>query len=538
MFEAEPILPALLGLDLTRGGLADVSAEGERRHRERLTELAARARAIDPEGLDAEDRTTRAVLLSLAEAGTDQIDSLMAEFTVTDLFIGPAAGLLTALPMLPVPDEAAGRVHLDRLAAIPAYLEQALARHRAGVAGGRTPVRPLVDAAVAHLDRYLGAPETDPLLRQPAPSQAFAAERERLLADVVRPAFAAYRDALATEIAPHGRPAEKPGVCWLPGGERIYALLARKHTSTDRTPDDLHATGLDLIAKLGEEYAEIGSRVFGTADLAEIFERLRNDPALRWESPEEMLDSARKAVARAEAVAPRWFGRVPTQACVVEAVPPADEPGAPLAYYIRPTADGSRPGTYFANTYRATERLRHPAEATAFHEAVPGHHFQISIAQGLTHLPLLRQIGDFNAYIEGWGLYSERLAHEMGLYSDDVALLGMLSMDSMRAGRLVVDTGLHAKGWTRQQAVDFLMENTPMSEVDIRNEVDRYIAYPGQALAYMVGRLEIQRVRAAAERAMGDRFDLKAFHDLVLGSGALPLSVLDDVVTAWAAGTK
>jgi uncharacterized protein (DUF885 family) len=200
-----------------------------------------------------------------------------------------------------------------------------------------------------------------------------------------------------------------------------------------------------------------------------------------------------------------------------------------------PSSDGTRPGTYFANVHAATVRPRYVAEAIAFHEAIPGHHLQLSTALGLEDLPLLRRIGDFNAYVEGWGLYAERLAHEMGLYSDDVALLGMLTMDSMRAGRLVVDTGLHALGWSRRQAVDYLVENTPMAKVEIEAEIDRYITYPGQALSYMVGRLEILRIREAAEKALGERFDIKEFHDLVLGGGALPLSVLDAVVAEWVA---
>jgi uncharacterized protein (DUF885 family) len=216
-------------------------------------------------------------------------------------------------------------------------------------------------------------------------------------------------------------------------------------------------------------------------------------------------------------------------------VPADDAPGAPGAYYMPPAMDGTRPGTYFANTYRATERHRHISEATAFHEAVPGHHFQITIAQELTDLPLLRRLAPITAYEEGWGLYSERLADEMGLYSDPVARLGMLNEDSMRAARLVVDTGLHAQGWSRQQAVDYMRTATPMAQVEIESEVDRYIADPGQALAYMVGRLEIQRIRADAARTLGDRFDIRGFHDTVLGGGPLPLTVLSDVVAEWAA---
>lgn len=535
LFDAEPLWPAVLGLESDRDGLGDLGEEAEAAYRDRLDGFVRRAEEIDPAGLSAEDRVTRDVLLSQARANLDRLDTHLVEFTISDIFVAPAVGLLTILPMVGVPDDEQGRRHLGRLAAIPRYLEQAADRHRAGVAAGRVPVEHLVRAAIAHLDRYLAAPDADPLLRQPAPSAEFAAERERVLAEVVRPAFAAYRDALATDIAPHGRPPEKPGVCWLPDGERIYASLARTHTTTDRTPDELHETGLRIIGELAAEYREIGARVFGTDDLAEIFRRLRTDPELRWGSAEELLDTARSAISRAEEAAPRWFGRIPPHKWVVEPVPAAEAPGGPAAFYLQPSVDGSRPGIYFANTHEVTERFRHAAEVTAFHEAIPGHHFQLSTALTLTELPLLRRIGDFNAYAEGWGLYSERLAAEMGLYSDDVALLGMLTMDSMRAGRLVVDTGLHAKGWSRQQAVDYLREHTPMPQVEIESEVDRYIAYPGQALAYMVGRLEIQRVRARAEQALGERFDIRAFHDLVLGGGALPLSVLEAVVDEWIA---
>ncbi|WP_158887267.1 DUF885 domain-containing protein [Amycolatopsis anabasis] len=538
MFDAEPLWPAILGIDPLRPGLGDLSEDAERDHRAKLTALAARARALDPAGLTGEDRTTREVLLSQLQGHLDRLDSHAVEFTVSDLFVAPAVGLLTVLPRITVTGAEQGAVQLDRLAAIPAYLRQALDRHRAGVAAGRVPVARLVRAAIEHLDRYLANPSADPLIRQPMPDDDFTARRAALLDEVVRPGFAAYQDALAAEIEPHGRPEDRPGVCWLPDGERIYTLLARTHTTTERTPEELHETGLELIDGLAREYAEIGARVFGTAELPEIFDRLRTDPALRWKNADELLAGARAAITRAEEAAPRWFGRIPPQPWVVEPVPEAEAPGGPAAYYLWPSADGKRPGTYFANTYEVTERFRHTAEVTAFHEAIPGHHFQLSTALGLDDLPLLRRIGDFNAYSEGWGLYSERLAHEMGLYSDDVSLLGMLTMDSMRAGRLVVDTGLHAKGWSRRQAVDYLREHTPMPRVEIESEIDRYISYPGQALSYMVGRLEIQRIRARAEEILDSRFDVRDFHDVVLGGGALPLSVLDGVVTEWAAGQE
>ncbi|WP_197322056.1 DUF885 family protein [Saccharomonospora sp. NB11] len=532
-FDIEPLQPVLLGLDPTRVGLGDVSEAAEREHRAALQRLVERAEALDVSERSDEDRVTRDVIVSQARSRIEQLDTKSVEFTITDFFVGPAASLLTLLPMVGVATPEQGRAHLDRLAAIPDYLDQVLQRHRAGLAAGRTPVAHLVRASVEHLDRYLAAPTDDPLLRQTPPDEEFTARRDALLADVVRPAFARYRDALRAEFVDRGRPEDRPGVCHLPEGDAVYAALARVHTTTERSPEELHATGLDCIERLAEEYAVLGRRVFGTEDVQEIFERLRTDPALRWSGAEELLDTARAAITRAEREAPNWFGRIPPQPWVVEAVPAAEAPGAPAAYYLQPSVDGARPGTYFANTHQATERFRHTSEVTAFHEVIPGHHFQISTALNLTDLPLLRRISDVNAYIEGWGLYTERLADEMGLYSDDVARLGMLSMDSVRAGRLVVDTGLHAKGWSRQQAIDFLERNTPMAGVEIVAEVDRYIAYPGQALSYMVGRLELQRLRAEAEQALGSRFDIRAFHDLVLGGGALPMTVLGDVVRTW-----
>lgn len=533
-FRADPMYASVLGVPGHGRELADRSAAAEDSLRTAVQDVSARMSAVDPDGLTADDAVTRAMVIHHAGQMLDELSARQVEFTVSDLFVAPAAELIMTLPMLTLPTEDAQQDYLARLRAIPAYLETVADRHRAGVAAGRAPVERLVRNAIAHLDRYLADTENDPLARQEVPA-AFAAEREEVLASVVRPAFAAYQRVLADELVQHGRPDDKVGVCHLPGGDEVYRALARVHTTTDRTPDDLHQTGLDIIERLTEEYAELGSRVFGTRDRTEIFARMTTDPAMRWRDADELLESARETVGRAEAAVSGWFGRLASSQCKIEPVPPADAPGAPAAFYLWPSMDGQRPGIYFANTDRAEERDKFVSEVMAFHEAVPGHHFQITIAQELTHLPLFRRVTNPNAYAEGWGLYTERLAEEMGLYSSDLYRLGMLAMDSMRAGRLVVDTGMHAKGWSREQAVDYLRENTPMSNLDINNEIDRYIAYPGQALSYMVGRLEIQRIRAAAESTLADRFDIRAFHDVVLGNGSLPLAVLAEVVNDWVA---
>ena len=454
------------------------------------------------------------------------LDARAVEYTVTDLFFAPAAELLAMLPMVKLPDAGRAAAYESRLAAVPGYLADVADRHRAGIAAGRVPVARLVAAAVAQLDRYLADPAGDPFRIE-------GAAVEPVLAAAVRPAFARYRDVLAEEVAPHGRPDERPGVCWLPGGEEAYAAQVRRHTSTDRTPEDLHRTGLELVAGLKAEITELAGRTLGVTDFADLPATMREHPALRWRDAEEMLAAARETIVRAEAAAPRWFGRLPGQPCLVEPVPPAAGPGSPAAYYLPPSLDGTRRGTYYANTYRAPERDRAGAEAIAFHEAVPGHHLQLSVAQELGELPMLRRVGQLTAYAEGWGLYAERLADEMGLYSGEIARLGMLSVDSRRTARLVVDTGMHAFGWSRDRAVDYLRENTTRPMVEITGDVDRFVAAPGQALAYTVGRLEIERIRASAERDLGACFDLRAFHDVVLGSGALPLSALADLVAGW-----
>ncbi|MGW1204580.1 DUF885 domain-containing protein [Streptomyces cyaneofuscatus] len=511
--------------------LSDHDEAAEAGLRDRASRIAAAASALDPAG---PDRVTRAVVVQQATAVVDRIDARLVEHTMADYLLSPVARLLTMLPLarpIGVDEESD---YLARLAAIPRYLADVAGRHRTGVATGRLPVAERARYAVSRLDAYLADPAGDPF-RRPVLSGARGAERDRLLESVVRPAFAAYREVLHTEIAPHGRSPEHVGLCRLPDGEANYAALVRQHTTTGHTPDQLHRIGLDLIGQLADEYVEIGSRVFGARTVAEVHQRLRTDPALRWSGAGELLRSARSAVERAEKAASDWFGRQPSHDCVVEPTPEADAPNAAAAWYSPAALDGSRPGTFLVNTYRATERDRYVSEALTFHEAVPGHHFQVTIAQELAELPQLRRLVLINAYSEGWGLYAERLADEMGLYSDDIARLGMLAMDSTRAARLVVDTGVHAFGWSRSQVVEYLRANTVMAEVEVQSETDRYIEMPGQALSYMVGRLEIQRIRARARRELGAAFDIRAFHDLVLGAGALPMAVLDEVVTGWTA---
>jgi uncharacterized protein (DUF885 family) len=519
--EEDPPEATLSGIPGHDHHLRDLSEAADERFRARALDIAAEAERLSPS-------VTRSVVLQQAHALVDKIDSRLLDHVVADFITSPAIKLLSFVPRVVPLDEQGERAYLSRIAEIPAYLEALADRNRAGIQAGRTPVARPVRTAIAHIDRYLAEPVD--VFTNPKLTGERSAERDRVVAEGVRPAFAKYRDVLENDVLPHARPDERPGLYWLPGGQEAYAGLVRFHTTTDVTPEQLHQTGLDIIAALADEYATIGAKVFGLNSATEVMERLRTDHSLRWRSEDEALTHARVTIERAEAVAPKWFGRLPSKRCTVEPVPPAEGPNAAGAYYSQPALDGSREGTYFLNTYRVEERDRYVAESVAFHEAVPGHHFQLALAQELTHLHLLRRVVSITAYSEGWALYTERLADEMGLYSDDLARLGMLAEDSMRAARLVVDTGLHAFGWTRQQVVDYLRANTVMSEVEVQSETDRYIEDAGQALAYMVGRLEIQRLRAHAERVLGDAFDIREFHDLVLCGGPLPLAVLDEVV--------
>ena len=534
-----PLLATLDGFRDHDDRLSDHSEAGDAAAVATWNDILARTRALDPAALSAGDRVTCAVIRTHAQAAVDRLEARGVEFTVTAYQVAPAAGLLVAMPMIGITDPAHAAAYLTRLRGIPAMLHTVADRHRAGVAAGRLPVRRLVEAAIEHLDRHLAGRDTKPLRRPHPPadsavdSAAFAADRDRLIDDVVRPAFATYRTVLAEEIAPHGRPDEHAGLCRLPGGEEIYEHMVRAYTTVARSAEELHRTGLELIERLAGEYRAIGGRLFGPIEVPELFRRMREDPALRWRDGDEILNTARAAVARAEAAAPQWFGRLPLGRCTVRAVPDDDAPDAPTGNYLRAALDGSRAAIYFANTHKPRERDRYTGEAIAFHEVVPGHHLQVGLAQELPDLPPMRRVIPIDAFAEGWGLYAERLADEMGLYSDDLARLGMLACDSTRAARLVADTGIHALGWSRQRAVDFFRTHTPMPPVDIEREINRYIADPGQALAYMVGRLEIERIRRRAQAALGERFDIRAFHDTVLANGEIPLDALADVVDGW-----
>ena len=412
LFEADPLRASLLGFHDRDAELPDLSDDAERALAGRLRELAAAAGRVDRDRLDRGDRLTADVVRVVAADGADVADTRRPEWQITDLWEGPAAAVLLYLPMVSLSEPAHADAYVQRLRSLDTYLGTAAERHLDGVEAGRLPVARLVRAAVEQVDNYLAAPDLDPLRGVEPPAGWDGADRfgrklDEVLADVVRPAFGRYRVRLADALEPLSRSDEHVGLCWLPDGDGLYRTLARTHTTTSRTPEDLHAAGLDLVARLAEEYAELGTRMFGLSDPAEVMRRLRDDPTLRCANAEEMLEEARRAVTRAEAAAPLWFARLPGQPCAVRAVPAAEAARAPLAYYMPASLDGSRPGTYWQNTRDPTGQSWHTLQFTAYHEAVPGHHFQNALAQAMPEAPLLRRIVEFDAFDEGWALYSE-----------------------------------------------------------------------------------------------------------------------------------
>jgi uncharacterized protein (DUF885 family) len=536
--EHSPTSALMLGDHRYDERFEDYSRSAEDTDIARLRDFAARAEAIDPAGLTPDEAISREVLMFEASAGADLEETRQAELAANHT-IGIQAMFPVMIGQFPLVAADHAYAMVSKYAAMGRAVRQAAQRLKEGVANGRTPMRSTVERTVAQLDAYLASDPADDVylgLRTPAAfSETEATDWRTEMADTVtehlRPAWATYREVLAEEVIPAGRPDSKPGVCYLADGEELYRRAIRRHTSVDLRPEEIHQIGLDQIAKLADEYRELGSVVLGTTDLDEIFTRLREDESLHFKDGPSIVAASEAALDKAKGAMGDWFGRLPKADCVVR-----ETPTGPTAFYYRPAADGSRPGTFFINTADPTRWHTFEIESMAYHEGIPGHHLQLAISGELEAVPEFRKHARITAYAEGWGLYTERLADEMGLYSGPLERIGMLSADSMRAGRLVVDTGIHAMGWSRQQAIDYFVANSPMTLATIEGEVDRYIGMPGQALAYMIGRLEIMKYRRKARKAMGDRFDIKGFHDTVLGSGLVPLPTLERMVREWAAG--
>ena len=378
--------------------------------------------------------------------------------------------------------------------------------------------------------------------------EADAATKERLLAEgraaltgPWRRGYEGVLTALGEVGAQAGAMPDNAGGVWrLPEGEAFYNARLQLSTTTDLTADQIHEIGLAEVARLQGEMQTIMTRVGFTGSLQEMFAYLKTDPRFQYpntpEGKEQYLTDARAFVAQVMAAAPQWFSDLPESALEVRAVEPWREATASIAFYNSPAPDGSRPGIYYVNLSDMTQVLKPQIEGISYHEGAPGHHFQIAWAQEMEGLPRFRRFGGYGAYAEGWGLYAERLGKEMGFYEDPYSDFGRLSTELWRAVRLVTDTGLHAKRWSREQAIDYFRRNSLLSERDIVKEVERYLTNPGQATSYKIGELKIMELRARAQAALGDRFDIRNFHAVVLGSGSVPLDVLEDQVDAWIEG--
>lgn len=535
LMDASPFDATVFGVRGWDAEVPDLSEAAEAETDRRLAALERRLAEVDAAQLGPQDRITLAMLARGLADRRAELAARWPEFTVSATMSGIQTAVLGLVPKvtLATPEQAAD--YLERCAKLAGCLDQAGDRLRAGLETGRTPPALGVRAAVRQLDAYLAAPVADDPLLTPEPPAGTDPTRFRdrlgeVVAASVRPAMARYRDLLADQVLERARPDDRCGLAYVPGGEAVYLAAVAHHTTTDRDPAELHQLGLDLVAALAEEYRALGERVLGTADMDQVLARLRDDPALRFTSAAEILQSGRDALERAVAALPAIVGRVPAAPCRVDEMSAYEAKDAVLGYYQPPAADGSHPGVHWLNTSAPETRTRYEYEVLAFHESVPGHHLQFALAQELEELPRFRRFGYVTAFSEGWALYTERLADELGLYSGDLERFGMLSFDSWRACRLVVDTGLHQLGWSRDQAIDYLLANSALTRVNIENEVDRYVADPGQALAYMVGRLELVRLRERTKARLGGGFDLRAFHDLVLGTGGVPLSVLAEAV--------
>lgn len=367
----------------------------------------------------------------------------------------------------------------------------------------------------------------------PAESQLFSDTLLKSLNEDMKPALQRYLAFLEADILPNARDEAHSGVGGLPFGKACYQARVEHFTTLSKTADEHHQIGLTEIKRINQQMAELGQKLFGAKDLAETLVKLRTDKTLYFDSAEELETKAAAALAKAKAAIPQWFGILPKAKCVVQRIPDYEAPFTTIAYYRQPAPDGSKPGEYFINVYEPQTRPRYELEALSFHEAIPGHHLQIAIAQERPAMPaFLRHIG-MTAFVEGWALYTEQLADEMGLYTGDIDRMGMLSYEAWRASRLVVDTGLHAMGWSRERAKAFMLAHTALAANNVDNEVDRYIVWPGQALAYKTGQMEIWKLRREAEAALGAGFDIKAFHAVVLEQGAVSLPILRRRVEAW-----
>ena len=519
-------------------------ADLERRDRFRRG-LLARLRAIDGASLSEEDRVNRDMLArELEEAVADH------GFGGYRMPWNADSGFHTALPQLPdqMPFATVGDYerYIARLLAMPAYVRQQVALLREGVRAGFTVPRAVLDGFDATIRAHVVDDPSRSVFHAPfdaLPASVAERDRRRLRAEgaaAVRDgAVAAYRELLSfyeKEYLPGAR--ATIGASELPRGREYYAFLVKSYTTLDVTPEEVHGVGLSEVARIRAEMDGVMRKTGFAGDFPAFLAFLRTDPRFYAKTPEELLMRASRIAKRADGKLPALFLRLPRLPYGVEPVPAHLAPKYTAGRYVEPPLGGTRAGIYWVNTHALESRPLYALPALTLHEAVPGHHLQIALQREMTGVPPFRRASGVGAYVEGWALYAERLGLEAGLYDDPYDDFGRLTYEMWRACRLVVDTGIHAKGWTRAQAIDFMASNTALSLHEVTTEIDRYISWPGQALGYKMGELKIRELRAFAEKELGPRFDLRAFHDAVLASGPVPLDVLDRLVRARVAALR
>ena len=537
ILELNPTTATLYGDERYADRLEDPGPRGRARSRALMTRTATDAAAIATDGLPTEDRITRDMLKVIADLQIEEDDQSLHQLRVVDQMGGPQQLLPQLTQFQPAENPERLEAFISRLHAYPAYMAANAQILRDGLASGLTAPRIVAERTIAQIERMLEVPIESAIVASMV-KVAHEADRERIreiVRDVVHPADVAFLDALRGDYLAATR--EEPGLWSAPNGEQLYRTAIRSWTTLELDPETVHQTGLDELEAIEDERRAIARAEGYGDDSAAYRSHLDADPANQPATKEALVERAADDIERAMAAAPRYFGVLPKAPCEVRPVEAYKEKDAPFAYYYPPTPDGSRPGIYYVNGYDLPSRTYTKLATTTYHEAVPGHHFQITLEMENPHLITFRRLGARmagGAYVEGWGLYSERLADEMGLFRDEAERFGMLDAQAWRAARLVVDTGLHALRWPRQRSIDFLKQ-AGLSETDAVIETDRYICWPGQALTYKIGQREIERLRAELSARDGSAFDLRAFHDAVLGHGSLPLATLARELPNWLA---
>jgi uncharacterized protein (DUF885 family) len=524
--------------------VSDYSVSAVNAALERGQNFLMRLAAIDPSGFTDQEKTNRELLLrGLAE------DQEAADFKEWEMPVDQMGGIYDTYPQLESQLSFTTVKDYDdwiaRLHAIPDAFEQVTDNMALGIQDGRVPPRYLLEKALAQVEMLAQQKPEDSPLAAPLkkfPAGISAADQSRIktemldaVAKEVLPAYMHFARFMKVSYIPAGR--TEPGVGALPDGAKYYQFLIRRTTTTDLTADKIHQIGLDEVKKDEAAMLEIAQKL-GFKDVAALRASMKTNPKLRGATPDSLLAAYRGYLTPMQAKLPSLFGRLPEAPFEVVAMPDYLEKTSPPAYYEEGTGDGSRPGRLLVDTYKAADRNLYAVEAIAYHEGLPGHHLQLSLAKEQTDVPAFRKYDEYTAFVEGWALYAEHLGKDVGFYQDPYSDYGRLEADIWRAIRLVVDTGVHNQHWTRDQMVAYFHDHSAIDETTIQSEVDRYIAWPGQALAYKIGQLKILELRDRAHKALGDKFDIRAFHDQVLDSGALPLDVLEARIDAWIATQK